>query len=612
MQQSSKAQDQTLGVWFQNIQQGSIKLPRFQRHEAWDRGRIASFLNTVIHNLPVGVTLVLEVAGVEQFESRYIETAEPATPQTVTKHLLDGQQRLTSFWRAIHNNYPTETYFVYLPAFDKFDPPSEEIEMEVRCIPRWKNKQGLAMPRWADEPAQCLERGLLPISLLRPAVIGTEITSWIGQATKPGEPTETDADAFAKLRAFNAWQKEINDQLTELRTLVAQFNLPYLSLPASTSKPVALKVFIDMNTNSKPLSLYDIVVAELENEVGKSLHELQAELAERFPHIERYGNLSNLVLSTSALLQEKLPNERGMVEMSKSQLLENWDKVGHGLNRMAKFLNREGIFDLARLPTNAVLAVIAAAYDLIPDHGDFLGKGERLLRRYLWSSFFTDRYENAAASRAFADFKGLKSLLSDHSFDEQSITTVPVLNRHEFPLPDVESLLTMGWPKKIGIRSRAVLAVTTQLGALDFADDQLATFENIQGREYHHVFPAALLAEAEIPSDLALNCALITWKTNRTIGREDPLTYLEKRVEWANALVLKQRLRSHLIDVDLLSQAHYQGLQGESLRLKLTTDFENFKRNRAALVVAAMNALVAGQRPSLEGVWAQAEAAINE
>ena len=77
MQQSSKAQDRTLGVWFFQIQQGTIKLPRFQRFEAWDRGRITSFLNTIINNLPVGVLLALEVAGKEKFESRYIATSDP-------------------------------------------------------------------------------------------------------------------------------------------------------------------------------------------------------------------------------------------------------------------------------------------------------------------------------------------------------------------------------------------------------------------------------------------------------------------------------------------------------------------------------------------------------
>ena len=48
MQESSKARDRTLGEWFQYIQQGQVKLPRFQRYEAWDRGRITSFLNTII------------------------------------------------------------------------------------------------------------------------------------------------------------------------------------------------------------------------------------------------------------------------------------------------------------------------------------------------------------------------------------------------------------------------------------------------------------------------------------------------------------------------------------------------------------------------------------
>lgn len=67
---SSKAQDRTLGEWFQYIQQGQVKLPRFQRLEAWDRWRITNFLNTIMNNLPVGVTLALEVGNEEQFYSR--------------------------------------------------------------------------------------------------------------------------------------------------------------------------------------------------------------------------------------------------------------------------------------------------------------------------------------------------------------------------------------------------------------------------------------------------------------------------------------------------------------------------------------------------------------
>jgi hypothetical protein len=602
MQQSSKAQDRTLGVWFLQIDQGSVKLPRFQRFEEWDRGRITSFLNTIISNLPVGITLVLEVAGAEKFVSRYISSAE-RTKGTVTQNLLDGQQRLTAFWRAMHNNYEWETFFVYLPQFDRIDEAASG-EGEVRCVPRWLNKNKLRMPRWAEEPSKCFERGLIPIALLRPGDLATDLDTWLSAATQPLEPSETDPDAFKKYKAYSAQKDKIKGEITTLRERVTHFNLPYLSLPADTSKDVALQVFINMNTNSKPLSLYDIIVAEVESAVGASLHDLQATLDEHCPSAGHYGNLSDLILSTSALLQDKTPNARGEIEMDKPVMLKNWASLERGLDRMARFLASQGVYDEARLPTNAVLPVIAACYELIPENGDFLGKGEKLLRRYLWSSFFTERYENTAASRAYADFKALKALLLKQTYSDDELVTVPVLNRKEFALADVDSLLGAGWPKQVGIEARAILAVTTHLGALDFADNKPASFENNQNREYHHIFPDALLAEAGIDSYLALNCAFITWKTNRVIGRKDPLEYLRDRVEWAGEESVRERMKSHLIDFDLLANANYRGLVGDQLAAKVKPDFEAFLRARAKLVHNAMTELAQGKPVTVESLRA--------
>jgi len=304
--------------------------------EAWDRGRITSFLNTIINNLPVGVTLALEVAGLEKFESRYIASAAPATPGTVTQHLLDGQQRLTAFWRSLHNNYEWETFFVYLPQFDRGESKSGS-EVEIRCIPRWVNKHQLRMPRWAEEPAKCLERGLVPVSLLRPGDLSKSIEQWLDEAAKPLKPLPTEDDAFTKLEKFGEFKKGLLGEITTLRERVTHFNLPYLSLPADTSKDVALQVFINMNTNSKPLSLYDIIVAEVESVAEKSLHALEASLTDKCPTAGRYGNVSDLILSTSALLQEKLPNTRGMIEMDKKQLLANWPKLERGLSEWRLF-----------------------------------------------------------------------------------------------------------------------------------------------------------------------------------------------------------------------------------------------------------------------------------
>jgi hypothetical protein len=599
MQQSSKAQDRTLGAWFQQIEQGAVKLPRFQRFEAWDRGRITSFLNTVINNLPVGVALVLEVAGEEKFVSRYISTADRRG--TVTQNLLDGQQRLTAFWRAMHDNYEKETFFVYLPQQDRTR-QAPEGDPEVRCVPRWTNNKGLRMPRWAESSAECLQRGLIPVSLLKPGDLSKAVDTWLATATKPLEPSGADPDAVESLKRYYARKDDIKGQITTLRERVAYFNLPYLSLPADTEKAVALQVFINMNTNSKPLDLYDIIVAEVEDIVGQSLHDLQATLKEHCPTAGHYGDLSDLILTTSALLQDKTPNARGITEMDKKAMEANWNTLVRGVDRMARFLASQGVYDEARLPTNAVLPVIAACYEFIPETGDFLGKGETLLRRYLWSSFFTDRYENTAATRAYADFKALKALLLKQSYSDEEVATVPGLNKVLFPLDDVDALIGAGWPKQAGITARGILAVTTYLGALDFADDRPASYDSIQDREYHHIFPDALLKEAGIDSYLALNCALVTWRTNRIIGRKDPLEYLQERVAWAGEDAVRERMKSHLLDFDLLSKATYKTLPGNQLVSALKPDFEAFLRERARLVYAAASLLADGKQVGVETI----------
>ena len=100
-----------------------------------------------------------------------------------------------------------------------------------------------------------------------------------------------------KLKAFFAFKKRVSDRIKDLRAIVANYNLPYLSLPPQTDKSVALNVFINMNTNSKPFSTYDIIVAEVESVMGKSLHDLEANLNDRHPEIARYSTLSELILT---------------------------------------------------------------------------------------------------------------------------------------------------------------------------------------------------------------------------------------------------------------------------------------------------------------------------
>lgn len=604
---SSKANNRTLKEWFDKIEQSEIRLPRFQRPEAWDRNRVGSLMNTIIHNLPLGITLLLDVdKSAEPFVSRPLITA-PDLKEKVTEHLLDGQQRLTAFWRALHNNYDGEKYFVYNSRFDStLEDELEEQYIEVRLQPRW-DKANIKRPLWADDPKETFVRGLIPLDLFVPEDISVKYEQWVKNAIEHEYPEESDPEAFRKLNAWNKKKDNIIAFIRDKKEIIKHYNLPYLALPVSTPKETALQVFINMNTNSKPLSQYDIIRAEIEGVKGISLDDYQKQLEQNHPDVSHYFELPFLILATSALMQDKLPNQRGMWEMQKDLMVEKWDEMCDGLSKMAGFMETQGIFDKNRLPTNAVLSVIAALYTIIPDRLDGMGHAEILLRKYLWSSFFSDRYENSAASNAYADFIALKKVIEKEENKNGVLYTesdVPVLNRNKYPLSTEEELLRVGWPKRENIRARGIMAVFTKLGAFDFADgSQLNRQQLINGkRHYHHVFPDAILKEFEIESYLALNCSLITDKTNLNISNKEPFKYLSERYQWISEDIVDTRLKSHLIPIAELKNGGYEGLTIEDKEAKVKLDFEKFIQKRALYVLKAIEVLVTGREISANDI----------
>lgn len=587
-----EARNRNLKDWYGKIERGEIKLPRFQRFEAWDWRRISSLMNTITHNLPLGITLVLEVGGKEKFVSRYLATA-PETNNHVQEHLLDGQQRLTALWRVLDNNYEFQTYYVYLPEFNEYD-PKENDEQSIFCRSRYYRSNRQRYPLWCDKPAECLTRGMIPSNLLKPIDIQSDIDNWIQEATKYRKPIGSEVE----LECFFNWKKTISDKIKDLRSVVANYNLPYLSLSANTSKDIALEVFINMNTNSKPLSQYDIIVAEVESELGKSLHDKQQELNDKYPKISKYDDISRLILNTSALLQDKFPNQKGAWDMNKTIMVENWDRMSAGLNKMAQLLDSEGIYDDARLPTNAILWVVAALYDVIPESGDKKGWAESILKQYIWRSFFTNRYENSAASNAYYDYLALKKVLTGGMRESSGVFTlsnIPIFNEEQYEIANANELLSAGWPKNASIRGRGILAITTKLGAYDFASEEKVTGLNLNLRQYHHIFPDSLLQEADIENRyIALNCALITDKTNLNIGRKDPLKYLTERYEWADDNTVNYRLSSHLIPLEELANGGYENMDEEARKDKIKKDYIAFIEKRAKYIALAAQKLCNG------------------
>ena len=296
---------------------------------------------------------------------------------------------------------------------------------------------------------------------------------------------------------------------------------------------------------------------------------------------------------------------RARVRLNMERLSNEWESIERGVEGAISFLDEEHIFDRHRLPTVAVVPVLASVWSQMPQSLDAHGEARTLLRQYLWRSFFTERYERAAATAALQDHRGLKARLVEGA----TATSIPILDEARFPIAEVGELERAPWPRLRNTLSRGILAVSLRGSGTDFADGTPASRESLSKREYHHLFPAALLKnegdmdEADI--NLALNCALVTWNTNRNISAKEPVAYLRERVERAplGEDQIRSRLSSHIIPFEGLNVGGYSGIADEKERYaRIRSDYECFIHARAEAIHRVVKKLCSGEEwNSLEG-----------
>ena len=573
-----EARNRRLPDWFTRIRTGQLKLPRFQRFESWSHAEVVTLLDSVIRGRPVGAALVLEIGDKEPFVSRPIAGATEPTERT-TEHLLDGQQRLTALWKALKDHYEDRTYFALLKSKD---------ESLAISLSRWMNN-GRRYPIWADQPEQQYKRGYVPMRLLDPEIESDKIEKWCDEATSSIEDSRIT-----------------ERQVGRLRKALDGANLPFLALPVGTSPDDAIDVFIKMNTTSVQLTAFDIIVAQLEGETGRSLHDLEESLRAAVPTAERYLPISGLVLQVAALREGWSPTTASFRRLDVRRLSDEWEAIERGIGGATRFLSEERIFDRHRLPTVAVLPVLASIWSQMPQELDAHGQARTLLRQYLWRSFFTSRYERAAGTAALQDHRGLKARL----VDRDEIASIPILDDTEFPIASEQELKKAPWPRRLNTLARGILAVSLRGGGLDLADDTPASYESLSKREYHHLFPASLLRnEANLEEsdiNLALNCALITWNTNRNISAKEPLAYLRERAERASLGVdqIQRRLSSHTIPFEELNVGGYSEItEPKAKSAKIRSDYERFIAARAKVIYDAVKKLCnGGEWTGLDGV----------
>jgi len=532
------------------VNRGVSGLPDFQRSFVWDPQDIVSLLVSVGNGFPAGS--ILRVRDTELvFQSRLFEgTDESPVEPRHTYLILDGQQRLTSLYQAMHGRGSYRFFIDIRRAAEGADLGDGETIFFEKASSR-------RAQRLENSLRDQVESRVFPFSALVSTPDG--FTGWLFQALE--ELPEGEKDEFREhaMRVNNTFFEAIRN-----------YEFPVVTLSSRVSIDALCTIFETINRTGVKLSLFELMTARF-FKFGVNLRTKWDEAIERYP---LFGS-SKFALDPYYLLQAismtvndpPTCQRKDILRLTFEQLDSYWDEVCDGMNRGLELLRDDcRIVNRRWLPTPSMLGPLAALMTIDkPQTVVERGIRKQFVKRWIWCAIFGQRYEAAANTRAEKDvlemtrwMRGGDLPLMIESFDVDSV-----------PLREAS---TSSAPVYKG-----VICLTLLHGARDFAHhgpitEQMIAHEDVDD---HHVFPKRYLeglGERKARINCVLNRTLIDAETNRRISSNPPSVYMP-RLNLGG-------------DGDGILMSHYLPVGADSPLL--SNDFERFLTFREVSLRAAI------------------------
>ena len=509
-------------------------------------------------NRPLGFFLVLKVdSDNPPFRTRPIADSLEHLEEC-NEHLLDGQQRLVALWRSFHDNHESHSFYV---EFERgFDDGYDETGVKaVAKKGREKDKIG--------DPKMEFDSGWLPLRLLKPGEDSiADLIAWRNEVTTP----ENESAITALIERM---REKFNSAI-----------IPYLSLPQDTSQDEAIEVFIELNSSSVKLSAFDLAVAQMEEDTSESLIEKVTELTDLVPSIRNLENdVGDLVLKVQCLLEGKKPTYGNYKTLNYELFISDWPNIVEGIRWTTEVLEDLNIWNGQRLPTSVPLRVLPAIHRHISMSGPGHANAMKVIRKYIWWSFLTDRYERQANDRLKREYDDLVAY-----FENQ--ITEPRFEIFKSVKPSKDDVKFANWPTTRGILSRAILVATSLEGAKDIASNR--PLKKTLKYDHHHVFPKASLKRFDRDPERVLNCMLLEPLTNKEWAKKWPGDYLIEMVEssethWCDPVAeVSNRLVTHLLPPSKLLHVK------EEPDTDLGDYYDSFIKTRLTMVMGRIKTLL--------------------
>ena len=486
-------------VMINNIEQGIIKIPQFQRKFVWSIEQTASLLDSIVKGYPIGTFILWQTDERLRSIRNLGDITLPETPEGhFVQYVLDGQQRMTSLYVAMRG-------------------------VKIK-----------------DENDKEVDYGELYIDFSAP--IDEQIV-----ITDISDKDENSVVKFTELLNGSVSKLAVKygnylDKLDQYRDAIRTYLFADI-LVTNAPIDVATEIFTRINVGGKALSVFEIMVAKTyDASKNFDLSDKCDQLFERLDSVD-YDTVSrSTILQAVSVCLVKECAKKSILKLDKNKFIEVWDAVVDAFEATVDYFRT-----FFRIPVSQILP-----YDglLVPftyyfyNHKDRpIGDQQAMLQDYFWRTVLNSRFSNALETKIGQDIKVIDKILAD----EQPEYEEPVDISKDY-------IINHGWFSTGTAYIKGLLCLLAYQQPLSFVDNSVVTISNswlkqANSKNYHHFFPKAYLekkGEATFYINHIANITIVDdFLNKRKIRDRAPSDYIQ---DFSNKNPqLEDALKTHLI-----------------------------------------------------------------
>lgn len=493
-------QSVTFTSLFAEIENGTVKIPQFQRDFVWSKTKSAKLLDSIVKGYPIG-TFILWKTNERLRAIRNLGGV--ALPETAAgdavKYVLDGQQRLTSL-------------FVTLKGLTiKREEHQEDFSQFWVDLAANESQEIVIMDTNGHDPKTIIQ--------LKDLLSGD----------------------FAYLASFD---KLFQDKIRIYKNRIESYQFSNI-LMKDAAIDVATEVFTRLNVGGEPLSVFEIMVAKTYDAEKKfDLAEKFTELVTELQTVNYETISSATILQTVSVLIRKDCRKKEILNLPKDDFIATWPIAVDAIRAAVDYFRGYYRIPVSKLLPYAGL-VIPFTYFFYKHPDKPNAEQKKQLDDLFWRISLAGRYSQALETRIFQDIQRVDKILEgkDSGCDWAVDTSATFIQNN-------------GYFSVSRSYIKSLLCILAFRQPKSFEDNSIVHLDNAwlkqaNSKNYHHFFPKAWLDEQGEEFWRANHIANITlvddYLNKRVIRAKPPGDYIpvfQKR----NAQIA-QCLSDHLIEL---------------------------------------------------------------